>query len=679
MRSSETPLADWLHVSGIAPFERFVERPLTAAANVTPLRAVASAFGQRENPQIRPIFRRNVYASRMRATLSGFCIVALWAAGCRPEAAAPNLLNVHDFAPREIEAGDRFEVLGSGFPEGKPAAVTFRGDLHRPGKAPERGVEITAAASSTAATKVSLLVSEELERRFCGFGDAAEHTTFRGTIETAFAPKIAGAPPITGVLGGVVLDVQPPAPAPEIALQRRREGERALDFVGLRIAGEPAADGLSIEAVASDGRADRAGVVAGDVLVELDGVSVRSVSDAVPSGRARFIEIALRRGKLRDLVVRRLDVQGLRPAAPEELLPPVAIIGFVCALLLLPLVPGARALVWVLRRTAATLRARGRAARPGALSALGAALSGFAGDVGRGGLVTTVAAWLGLVVASAWLALGAAGVYVLAPETDLPALLLASTTGLVAAALAWGGRRGAGRWSLRAGLASALGALGTQLPALAGTVAVFLTAGTTRLDDVVALQGGLPWQWNAFRSPPLFAALVLSLPSALAAAAQLPGELPEADLDSSGGEPGALVVALERCHAFVLCGAACSLFLGGGRIPGVAGAPGFAAAAVLLGKVWLLALAVLWLRWALPRLGPASLGRVAWLRLAPLSIAVVAAALGWTELAGSSLLAPAQPAIGWMLFAVASAVLAWSVARVLRSAHGAQPGLSPWL
>ena len=61
--------------------------------------------------------------------------------GCQRDS-FPQLIQVLDLAPREAEVGDRLEVLGSGFPQGKAAHLAFRGDLHRPGFKPVKGVEI---------------------------------------------------------------------------------------------------------------------------------------------------------------------------------------------------------------------------------------------------------------------------------------------------------------------------------------------------------------------------------------------------------------------------------------------------------------------------------------------------------------------------------------------------------
>src|SRR3954447_11540477 len=101
-------------------------------------------------------------------------IVALWAwSGCVSNEALPQLLNVLDFAPREAEVGDRLEVLGAGFPEGKTAHVVFKGNLYRPGKKPIKGVEIDVDAANSSADKIDMMFTEGLQTQFCGSGDDA--------------------------------------------------------------------------------------------------------------------------------------------------------------------------------------------------------------------------------------------------------------------------------------------------------------------------------------------------------------------------------------------------------------------------------------------------------------------------------------------------------------------------
>jgi hypothetical protein len=50
--------------------------------------------------------------------------------GCAADNSGPEFLNVIDVAPREVDVGDRIEVLGTTLPTGeaKEAKVTFKGE-----------------------------------------------------------------------------------------------------------------------------------------------------------------------------------------------------------------------------------------------------------------------------------------------------------------------------------------------------------------------------------------------------------------------------------------------------------------------------------------------------------------------------------------------------------------------
>ena len=105
----------------------------------------------------------------------------------------PQLLNVLDFAPREAEVGDRLEVIGAGFPEGKTAHVLFKGTLNRPGHKPIKGVEIETEGASSSADKIEMTFTEGLQTAFCGAGDEAVHTTFNGDVIVSFPASTGGA------------------------------------------------------------------------------------------------------------------------------------------------------------------------------------------------------------------------------------------------------------------------------------------------------------------------------------------------------------------------------------------------------------------------------------------------------------------------------------------------------
>src|SRR3954453_14034576 len=94
------------------------------------------------------------------AVLLGALLSLVAAPGCSYTDTPPQLLNVLDFAPREAEVGDRLEVIGSGFPEGRPARVLFKGMLSRPGQKPIKGAEIEVEANSTSSDRIEMTLTE---------------------------------------------------------------------------------------------------------------------------------------------------------------------------------------------------------------------------------------------------------------------------------------------------------------------------------------------------------------------------------------------------------------------------------------------------------------------------------------------------------------------------------------
>src|ERR1700753_3065789 len=94
------------------------------------------------------------------SALSAPLALTLWAClgllGCAADNSAPELLKVIDVAPREVDVGDRIEVLGTDLRTGEgghvgEAKVTFKGELRRPGQAPvEAEITVDKAQVSTA-------------------------------------------------------------------------------------------------------------------------------------------------------------------------------------------------------------------------------------------------------------------------------------------------------------------------------------------------------------------------------------------------------------------------------------------------------------------------------------------------------------------------------------------------
>src|SRR5512146_1236399 len=75
--------------------------------------------------------RPTLYTSQVKASL--FALTAL-VLGCSSPSSGPGLLQLTELSAREVGRGDKLEITGAGFPEGRVARVTFRGDVFRPGR-----------------------------------------------------------------------------------------------------------------------------------------------------------------------------------------------------------------------------------------------------------------------------------------------------------------------------------------------------------------------------------------------------------------------------------------------------------------------------------------------------------------------------------------------------------------
>jgi NADH-quinone oxidoreductase subunit H len=477
-------------------------------------------------------------------------------AGCQRDPAPP-LIEVSDVTPREIELGDRVEVKGGGFPQGRTARLAFHGTLHRPGEAPQRGVSIETVATVDSVDRIVLPFGDALEERFCGHGERASHTTFRGELDVAFASSAPGAPPLVGTLRGVVIDVRPSSVGSAIVDARNAEGARVLSFLGVT-PGVTSARGLSIETVAPGSPAERAGMKSGDVIVEVDGVHVFAASDLAPTS-ARSMDVLLRRVEsgVEDTIT--IPLAGYASGRiPPEYAPALVIVGLALAWLLLLVLPGPPVLGAVEQRAASILRS----ATPRALAS-----SLF----GRG--ARTIVS----VLASVLVGTFALGPHVVAPDLD-GAIMLVAALSLLAAA------RVAAARGLRASIlaAATVGLAGVGLAAsLAGTVVL---QGAMHLSELVRVQGSAPWE-SAAAQKPAAAVLALAYLGILFVSLRARTDSPL--------KPSGLVEILDRLGIFVASALAVAVFFGGWRLPGVSPTASLAmhvlAGLAFVAKTWTLA------------------------------------------------------------------------------------------
>jgi len=607
-------------------------------------------------------------------------------AGCDGRDNSPNLLEVSDLNPHALEVGDRLTLTGSGFPEGRAAKVSFHGDVFRAGQSPLRDVTIVATAAASDPHSIAITLNAELARDFCGAGDAV-HATFRGATTAAFQARESGAPPVRGTLEGVVLDVNPASISKAAHTAHEAEAQRFAEFAGMTVLHSEERDVVLIDTIDPEGRASRAGLLPGDALLELDGVRLTGLSDLIPPPRARLSHLAVRRGDEKSPATFALDVSGFQPGSPTELAPAATLLGFAVALLLLFASPLGRALSWLEARLASQLRDRGRpstwARARGELKSLSFL------RVALGELPTSPLPYFVFIMDSAWLTLLAMNRTIWARELDLPVLFLGSLTALCATALVTGGREPGRRFSLLAGLRHVLYTLVFQTPVLAAMACAVLLSGSLRSDDILAAQGGWPWQWFAFASPVALGIFVLLLLGLVPVMSRAPSALQAAVSEANAGSARRQSTTLpEWSHLILTSGVISLVFLGGPRLPGIAAADAARSVGVQIGaallfqaKATLVLCTVLVLRFATNRVRIAEVSRLGVRYLLPGSVLLLIASYFWAFGSQSPLFLAARVPLSHGLFFLCALCAAHVVLRVVSQLSAERPrsAINPWL
>lgn len=556
---------------------------------------------------------------------------------------APQLLRVTDVSPREVERGDAVAIAGEGFPAGKPARITFRGTLSRPGERPVHDAEIVTTGTVLGPERVVFSMGEAAEALFCGAGDLATHTTFEGEVEVAFAAAARGAPPVGGSLGHVLFDVRPSLRASDAA--RDAEGARLLEWLGTHAMPAPdtrAATGLTLDVVTPGSRAEAAGLAAGDVVTRFDGVRVASAGDVLAAPGEREATASVRRRGSADETNLVVGVSGFRRAPLDQLALPLMVVLAALALVFLFAAPTPWLLRDLLDGIVVRIRSRSLAGYSGGRAGHGSPRPGLLASALAQVVPPAGSSALADAAACALLSLMPFGQYLVASQLDVGVLFLGAATAVATAALL-----GAGRASR--GAKSGLHVLWQHVPGAVAVLCVVVSTGSVRIQEIARAQGGLPWQWMALRSPPLLAALCLLLACALVepeeeAPRQGLAALVDDAADGDAGDHGPLsrrrrrpwLDSAARTHRIVLAGLAVALLLGGWRVPGVAPAvqdarPALelAGAALYLGKTWAVLVGLALVRTLWPRRSLAERSRAVALRLLPLALGTLGATALW--------------------------------------------------
>jgi NADH-quinone oxidoreductase subunit H len=583
-------------------------------------------------------------------------------AGCNRTDEHPQLLTVLDLTPREVDLGDRIEIIGVGFPEGRTARVTFKGDLHKPGRDPVKGATVTIdKATSSSSSRIDFLLTEGLQGRFAGSGDNAVHTTFRGDVVVAFDGAQPGALPVEGTIKDVELDIRAPSTARAVMQARENEGKRALEYMGIALdETQPASGGLLVHEVKKESPAFKAGVLPGDVLVRAGGVLISSRADVHPPSATREFPVEVRRGDTRRVEARVVDLSGYKGSAPSDLLGALIVLLVAFVIIGIFMSPTAGIITWVERRMAGRMQSRIGPNRTGPQGFLQWLADGIKSIVKEDIIPSQsdrplfrLAPYLVFTGVSATFVVMPFGNYLIAADLDIGILFVVAVTSLVTIGLMTGGWASNNKWSLLGGIRSAAQIISYEIPGAIAIVCIVMMTGSLRLQDIIRaqggpmgdwfMQGGWPWHWYMFRNPVTFLLFFLYFTTALAEGNRAPFDLPEAESELVAGYSteysGMRYVWFffgEWANVFVMSGIATALFLGGWQLPGID--PGQQAASfwllalgsfVFLLKSWFLVFVVVWVRWTLPRIRIDQMMNLCWKWFVPGSFAAFALTAVW--------------------------------------------------
>jgi hypothetical protein len=499
-------------------------------------------------------------------------LAALVMVACADDPIVP-LVQLSGVAPRQVELGDKLEIEGDAFPQGHKARVIFAGTLNRAGEATDADGEVDIQGDVVAPDRIEVGATEAVVAAFCGAGSSAVHTTFEGSVTVIFATQQAGAPPVSGNLQHVVIDVLPTAAGQARYLANGEDGDKLLRASGVRVESR-ASGGLVVTNVEPQSRAAIAGLAPDDVILAANGSHAIGVADlAPPSGSSSMTLLVQRLGGTARTVT--LGIDGSHSDAPMRFAMPAALASGIALLLALLAASPGRFFVWLRRRLAAP------------------PLRSTPSNV----LVRA----LGLVTAST--------IPLLVPSADVGLVSLVLFTGALAVALLVGteSERTPGR---------ALLLCASRIVPVAGALAGALTlAGSLRAGELVAAQSAAPWGFFALRSPAHVALAFVCCTWPAAKGWTL-------SLSSVANE---LIATLHAALIVVV-------FFGGWRLPLSPHAHG---GFIWLATVWFVAKSALTatiirrLHGALPSRPFAALLRSAWLRFVPLAALATVGAVLW--------------------------------------------------
>jgi NADH-quinone oxidoreductase subunit H len=203
-------------------------------------------------------------------------------------------------------------------------------------------------------------------------------------------------------------------------------------------------------------------------------------------------------------------------------------------------------------------------------------------------------------------------------DLNLGVLFVVAVSALPVIGLFMAGWGSNNKYALLGAMRAAAQTLSYEIPLMLALVCVVVVAGSLKVGDIVAAQQGGRWFITRF---PLQIAFLIYMVAAMAEIRRVPFDLPEAESElvagyhvEYSGMRFAFFFLAEFAHLFFVAAFGVTLFLGGWD------GPWLHPALWLLIKTYAVILAIMWVRWTVPRLRIDQIMGFAWKLLVPVGL-----------------------------------------------------------
>lgn len=261
-------------------------------------------------------------------------------------------------------------------------------------------------------------------------------------------------------------------------------------------------------------------------------------------------------------------------------------------------------------------------------------------------------------------------------DFDLSVFYLLAVESLVVIGIVMSGWASYSKWSLLGGMRGAAQIVSYEVPVTLTVLLVVMMSGSMNVQQIIARQGMLPWEWNIFQTPFTFVAFFTLFIGQLAEGNRTPFDIPEAESELVSGYNTEysgfrfMIFFLAEFTNLYLIGAfATMLFLGGWNADVLLQVLGLEQSwtrnlielAVFQVKALSLVFIIIQLRWTLPRVRIDQLMSLCWKYLVPACFVNIVAMSLWKGFVPES----AQKVMAIFMSIIGAAVLGLFFKRVI--------------